>query len=123
MTNYNVSDDPKMMRETLCVAQGALARMYPDVSPEQKRHIDRLQRLIDECDRHRPLGPDGKHGNRHTATCGCEDKPGYPHGCDWHEEGGYGYVWGCRSCNDVPDCLTVPSVHSNPHRGCPDTAR
>lgn len=36
-------------------------------------HIDRLQRLINACDDHRPLGPDGKHGNRHTPTCGCED--------------------------------------------------
>jgi hypothetical protein len=30
-----------------------------------------LQVLIDECDRMRPLGPDGKHGDRHTVECGC----------------------------------------------------
>lgn len=34
-----------------------------------------IQLLINEIDRHRPLGPDGTHGNLHTASCGCEDKP------------------------------------------------
>lgn len=59
-----VDADPKMLRETLCLAQSAL----------HGAHVERLQQLIDECDRHRPLGPDGKHGHRHTDTCGCEDK-------------------------------------------------
>jgi len=63
-------DDPKMFRETLCIAQAAIGLMGEMGRP----HIERLQRLIDEFDRHRPLGPDGKHGNRHTETCGCEDK-------------------------------------------------
>lgn len=63
--------DPKMMRETLCIAQlwfGLSQR------PDRESHVARLQILIDECDRHRPFGPDGKHGNLHTETCGCEDK-------------------------------------------------
>lgn len=42
--------------------------------------VDALQQLVDEIDRHRPLGPDGKHGNRHTAYCGCEEKP------DWDKD-------------------------------------
>lgn len=66
----NVNADPKMLRETLCLAQSALNLMY--LLPANKAHSDRLQELIDECDRHRPLGPDGKHGDRHTETCGCE---------------------------------------------------
>ena len=27
--------------------------------------------LIAMCDKHRPLGADGRHGDMHTATCGC----------------------------------------------------
>jgi hypothetical protein len=33
-----------------------------------------LHELVEEIDRHRPSGSDGKHGNLHTTTCGCEDK-------------------------------------------------
>lgn len=71
-----VPDGPKMLRETLCSAQAALAEMARQGHGEQRlrEHLDRIQSLIAECDRHRPLGPDGKHGNRHTSTCGCEDK-------------------------------------------------
>jgi hypothetical protein len=71
---YVVPDGPKELRETLCVAQTCIG--LSDDS-RKRSHMDRLQRLIDECDRHRPIGPDGKHGQRHTPTCGCEDK-----GCD-----------------------------------------
>lgn len=76
MTSYEIPDGPKMLRETLCVAQARIGNSPDMFDPGRMReHIDRLQRLIDECDRHRPLGPDGKHGDRHTATCGCEDTP------------------------------------------------
>jgi hypothetical protein len=70
MTVLDVLDDPKMIRETLCVAQAAIIGAARD--PRAGEHVARLQRLIAECDRHRPLGPDGKHGGRHTPTCGCE---------------------------------------------------
>lgn len=70
MTAYEVPDEPKMLRETLCVAQTMIGNF--DLSGRSDEHIARLQRLIDACDEHRPLGPDGKHGDRHTATCGCE---------------------------------------------------
>lgn len=73
MTTLNVSDSFKMIRETLCVAQNAVANSPYDESRKWE-HIARLGRLIRECDRHRPLGTDGKHGNLHTPTCGCEDK-------------------------------------------------
>lgn len=72
MAEYQIPDGPKMLRETLCVAQTALGIAFPN-DPRLWTHLDRLGRLIDECDRHRPLGPDGKHGDRHTPTCGCED--------------------------------------------------
>lgn len=60
------SKDLKMLRETLCQAQS-----FYGVTAEKSR--ERIQLLIDEIDRHRPLGSDGKHGKLHTATCGCED--------------------------------------------------
>lgn len=64
----------KSTREALCAAQWALgevARRGLDVDTTPGR-IDRLGALIAELDKHRPLGSDGKHGNRHTPTCGCE---------------------------------------------------
>lgn len=73
-TTYTIRDDPKMLRETLCVAQDVIGRSLPDTDRKHK-HIARISRLITECDRHRPLGPNGKHGDRHTPTCGCDDVP------------------------------------------------
>lgn len=65
---------PKMVRETLCVAQAAVGRSL-EVDARRVEHVERISRLINLCDRHRPLGPDGKHGTRQcTPTCGCEDK-------------------------------------------------
>lgn len=70
---YSIPDSPKMLRETLSVAQSS-------IPPEHHRgteHRARLQRLIDECERKRPTGSDAKHGNRHTPECGCDDQLGY----------------------------------------------
>lgn len=61
-------EDLKMIRETLCMAQHALATVYPG----ETDRIGRIGRMIAEIDIQRPLGSDGKHGNRHTATCGCD---------------------------------------------------
>lgn len=70
--SYEIADGPKMLRETLCVAQTRIGNS--DLDQDRKReHIDRLQRLINECDRHRPVGSDGKHRDLHTPTCGCEE--------------------------------------------------
>lgn len=69
MTTLNVTDGAKMLRETLCAASALVAQ---NVDGRRDEHLARLQRLIAECDRHRPLGPNGKHGDRHTFTCGCE---------------------------------------------------
>lgn len=67
------ADTVKMLRETFCIAQSAIQH-WPGDEDRKPVHIARLGRLIDDIDRQRPLGPDGKHGNRHTATCGCEDR-------------------------------------------------
>jgi len=66
-----IEDSFKMLRETFCQAQQLV---LASSDPRAREHSLRLQRLIDECDRHRPLGPDGKHDDRHTPTCGCMDK-------------------------------------------------
>jgi len=70
MTEYIVPDEPKQLRETLCVAQSQIGNSELNQDLRQ-RHMWVLQRLIDECDRHRPLGTDGKHRELHTPTCGC----------------------------------------------------
>lgn len=62
------SGDLKMLGEALCVAEGHLLRS------EQYSYGARFfSDLIKQVDVHRPLGPDMKHGTRHTPTCGCED--------------------------------------------------
>lgn len=66
-------DSPKMLRETLCVAQARISYSSLDLG-RKAEHLRRLQKLIDEIDKHRPLGPDGKHGDLHTPTCGCFDE-------------------------------------------------
>jgi len=54
----------KMLREALCRSEA-----QADQWPESIRSA--VDVLIDMIDKHRPLGPDGKHGERHTPTCGC----------------------------------------------------
>src|SRR5690625_8000290 len=61
-----------MLRETFCTAQNAIAHSPYDDGRNQS-HSDRLSRLIAECDRHRPLGANGKHSDLHTPTCASED--------------------------------------------------
>lgn len=55
----------KMLREDLCRRQVQAAEWPSDIASA-------VDVLINMIDRHRPLGPDGKHGERHTLTCGCE---------------------------------------------------
>jgi hypothetical protein len=61
------------LRETLALSQSALANRDPE--PRIRHDLARLQVLIAEIDRNRPLGTDGTHGDLHTPTCGCEDAP------------------------------------------------
>lgn len=67
-----VPGTPKSLRETLCVAQVDIARSGRR-HEEVDAHLKTLQSLIFDIDVSRPLGPDGKHGDLHTHTCGCED--------------------------------------------------
>lgn len=63
-------DSLKALRESLSVAQTAMGANVLDSGT--LLHMLRLGRIIEEIDRQRPLGPDGKHGDLHTPTCGCE---------------------------------------------------
>ena len=63
----------KSLREALCSAQCELGNSGRNRGQVPYR-IKRIGEVIAEIDRHRPLGPNGKHGNLHTDTCGCEDK-------------------------------------------------
>lgn len=73
ITKLELEDSLKMLRETLCVAAAAVGHVYP-TSARTPEHIRRIQRIINAIDEQRPLGPDGKHDNRHTETCQCLDK-------------------------------------------------
>ena len=61
MTTLRAHDSIKMLRETFCVAQTRILNSTEDRAME---HVERLQRLIDDCDRQRPLDPDGKHRSK-----------------------------------------------------------
>jgi len=65
-----------MLRETLARAQSAIGAIAGEKwsLPEDDADLEHINMLIAEIDRHRPLGPDGKHGELHTPTCGCEDR-------------------------------------------------
>ncbi|MCC3333558.1 hypothetical protein [Nocardia abscessus] len=56
---------PKWLRECLCSQQFHA----PD-----SRTRDVIQHLIDVLDEHRPLASNGKHGDLHTPTCGCDEE-------------------------------------------------
>lgn len=75
MSDIHSPDSIKMIRETLCLAEAALidrVRQGMDADAIRRGHLKRITRLIEDIDRQRPLGPDGKHGDRHTDTCGCD---------------------------------------------------
>jgi hypothetical protein len=64
------STELKMLRESLCIAQSEVMSWRDEDVAESA--VERIDKLIAEIDRHRPLGTDGTHGNLHTATCGCD---------------------------------------------------
>lgn len=66
---------PKMLREALCVAQGAVRR-FPGYSSRAAEFSWYFGELIAEIDRIRPLDRDGKHRDLHTNNCGCEGHRG-----------------------------------------------
>lgn len=77
MTKIDVGN-LKTARETLCAAQKAVVPLNGKYTLQSVRYAVLIQEMIDQIDVFRPLGPNGKHGDRHTENCGCEDKyPGF----------------------------------------------
>jgi hypothetical protein len=76
VATIHTADTLKSVREALCLAQSALLNHWPFEGDRPADRAASLGRLIEDIDRQRPLGPDGVHGDRHTPTCGCEDKEG-----------------------------------------------
>lgn len=73
-TTLTIPYTPKMIREALAIAEGAVARSVSVLPTSAVNGAARVIRdLVSECDRQRPVGPDGTHGDRHTLTCGCVD--------------------------------------------------
>lgn len=72
ITTLHTDDHLKTVREALCVAQAAIGN-FPNRPLNWPQHIPHLQRLINDIDRQRPIGSNGKHGNLHTPTCQCQD--------------------------------------------------
>lgn len=70
---YLLTDTPKMVKETINVAQQAYGQYRRDYERFDE-HMARLSRIVEECDRMRPVGRDGKHNNRHTEVCGCDGR-------------------------------------------------
>lgn len=72
MVNIDVKD-LKSLREALCVGMSAIGQVYGEDQVTYKMaYIRILNDLTDKIDVLRPLGPNGKHGNRHTEFCGCD---------------------------------------------------
>jgi len=73
VTTIHTEDTLKSVRETLCVAMTSVGQMpYP--ADYKRKHVALMQRLCFDIDVQRPLGSDGKHGDLHTPTCGCDQE-------------------------------------------------
>lgn len=62
------SSDMKMLGEALAVAENLIS-----AEPQYRSLARHLGGLLRQVNHHRPTGTDGKHGDLHTATCGCDD--------------------------------------------------
>ena len=67
---YRIESGPKGLQESCNMA---LALMGNTKDPNKEIWMGPLRQLLRECERKRPTGPDGKHNDRHTDECGCED--------------------------------------------------
>lgn len=85
----------KQLRESLCVAQGAIGQAYSVgeshslQSEYAMSHIRTIQEVLDQIDILRPLGPGGTHGSQHTDFCGCDPNPLLVLKRTWRKVSGY----------------------------------
>ncbi|WP_311053100.1 hypothetical protein [Rhodococcus qingshengii] len=64
----------KTVGEALSYAETALLNAYPH-SGQRAHYAEVIAELLRDVARQRPVGSNGKHGELHTPTCGCEDVP------------------------------------------------
>ena len=80
LNTYNSPVPPKTMAEFLRTLQHTITRYAESVSHEQvpsvSTQLEIVELLLAECERKRPTGAGGKHGNLHTFDCGCEGRHG-----------------------------------------------
>ena len=62
----------KTVGEALSYAETALLKTYPE-SAQRAHYAEVIAELLRDVARQRPVGSNGKHGELHTPTCGCED--------------------------------------------------
>lgn len=68
LIDLNDLGGPKMVLETLSVV--GVSKRTRGLA---KTHMERLQKLAQFCDDHRPVDPQTLvHGDSHTPTCGCD---------------------------------------------------
>lgn len=63
----------KTRRESLLLEQTRLTDSPTDLTEAEELRLRTVRDLIDVYDTLRPLGEDGKHGDRHTPLCGCDE--------------------------------------------------
>lgn len=96
----------KMAREHLCRIQLGLNGDIYGMATESD--YSWIQKTIDEIDKLRPLGSNGKHGKLHTPWCGCEDAGKFCKMCDlpvvfaFDDAEGDGKIYGHLTIGDPP---------------------
>lgn len=72
--DYVSREVPKTVHEHLCLAQAGLAQRVRDGLDVDMSMaaIETLNGMLRQVNGHRPVGHNGKHGQDHTDTCGCE---------------------------------------------------
>ena len=73
-TAIHTTSSIKIVGEALAFAETALLHFYPDTG-QRAIYAGVIAHLLADVQRQSPTGPDGKHGDRHTPTCGCADVP------------------------------------------------
>ena len=71
MSKIHSKTSIKMVGEALRYAQSGMLNTYP-AGPQRDGYAKIIQDLINDVNRQRPIGNDGKHGDLHTENCGCE---------------------------------------------------
>ncbi|MBL5975355.1 MAG: hypothetical protein D3X82_16805 [Candidatus Leucobacter sulfamidivorax] len=106
-----ISIEPSLVKMTI----EALNAAYAHLPLDNDQYRPYLLELSKQLGKHRPVGADGKHGDLHTETCGCEEKPFWRHKnapCDVHPS--LSEAIRCDYCGDE-----LPAVKHRSHMPTP----